>query len=239
MDIKRPSLKLAVHSTVSPDGAVHIDWPPWLRNIERKRRRLATLNSRRPMALPPAHFAAATCASFQLDGIGIDAQQVAAAIAHGSAGRNFRSRSAQRIRNHLALQRRIESAVRTGQALKTQTVIRWYTSISCGLSSAALDESRMTRLETTLRRINSPQLRLQPAITEIAHLYAGLLIDPFVPSFNGILARLMLQYHLGRCGLPPIVFDPQTDADLANDEPRLLARILERIDASYAAMLQA
>jgi hypothetical protein len=242
MAIKRSSLKppapAAIHPAAPIDGQPRIDWPAWLRQIERKRRRLAAMNPRRPMPLPPSHFAAITCTSFQLDGIQIDDQQVAAAVSRGSAKNPMRSRSTQRIRNHLAILHRIASAVRSGQPLKTQTVLRWYTSISCGLSNAALDESSMNRFDAIVRRINSPQLRLQPAVAEIAHLHASLLIDPFVPSFNGILARLLLQYHLGRCGLPPILFDSQSDAGLGHDEPLLLSRILDGIDSTYAVMMQ-
>ena len=128
---------------------------------------------------------------------------------------------------------RIELSLRAGATLTSQTVLRWYTSISCGLSLAALDESSMARLENIVRRINSPQFRLQPAITEIARVHAQLNSDPLVPSFNGIVARLLLQYHLGRCGLPRVVFDDKADPALLTDEPRLLKRILEMVDAAY------
>ena len=132
----------------------------------------------------------------------------------------------------------MESSVRLGESLKGQNVIRWYTSISCGLSTAALDEGTIDRLDTVVRRINSPQLRLQPAVSEIARLHTQLISVPFVPSFNGILARLMLQFHLGRCGLPPILFDPEADQGIMEDENRLLDRMLHLIDASYDVLLQ-
>jgi hypothetical protein len=65
-----------------------------------------------------------------------------------------------------------------------------------------------------------------------------MLADPVVPSFNGILARLLLRYHLGRCGLPPVLFAPDLDgAGRLLDEPRLLARLLELIHQSYGALL--
>jgi hypothetical protein len=153
-------------------------------------------------------------------------------VSHRSAVKNFRSRSTQRIRNHVAILRRIEKSLRAGATLTSQSVVRWYTSISCGLSLASLDETSLTRLDNFLRRINSPQFRLQPAITEIAHVHAQLNADPLVPSFNGILARLLLQYHLGRCGLPRVQFDA-ADSAILKDEPRLLKRMLELVDSAY------
>ncbi len=116
-------------------------------------------------------------------------------------------------------------------------VVRWYTSISGGLSLAALDETNIQRLNNVVHLINSPQFRLQPAIKEITHLHAQLLADPLVPSFNGILSRLLLRYHLGQCDLPPVMFDPQSDEKLLNDEPRLLNRVLEMLNGSYDMML--
>ncbi|MGD0542532.1 MAG: hypothetical protein ABSB33_13545 [Tepidisphaeraceae bacterium] len=47
----------------------------------------------------------------------------------------------------------------------------------------------------------------------------------------------MLRYHLGRCGLPPVMFDPQSDEKLLGDEPRLLNRVLEVLNGSYDMML--
>src|SRR5262249_45374026 len=122
---------------------------------------------------------------------------------------------------------------RAGATITSQTVLRWYTLISCGLSLAALDEAAMARLENVIRRINSPHFRLQPAITEIAHMHAQVNSDPVVPSFNVLLARRLLQYHLGRCGLPRVIFDANADPTLLKDEPRLLKRILEMVEAAY------
>ena len=95
------------------------------------------------------------------------------------------------------------------------------------------------RLEAIVRQVNSPHLRLGPAVQGIARLHHQMLADPVVPSFNGILARLVLRYHLGRCGLPPVLFVPEVDGAVMNDEPRLLARLLERVGESYALMLGA
>jgi len=212
---------------------IRIDWVRWLRLIQRKRRMASRADS--PHAAPPPvqYFAAVTLSSFQLEGIPLNPTEVTQAVSHGAAGKSFRSRSTQRIRNHVAILRRIEKSLRAGATLTSQSVVRWYTSISCGLSSAALDESNMTRLDNVVRRINSPQFRLQPAITEIARVHAQLNADPLVPSFNGILARLLLQYHLGRCGLPRVLFDASVDSTLLADEPRLLKRILELVDSAY------
>jgi hypothetical protein len=194
----------------------------------------------RPSAPPPPEFfAAATWNSFQLEGIPLNELDVKHAVSHVPAGkrmRRVRSRSSQRIRNHVAILRRIEKSLRAGALLTTQTVVRWYTSISCGLSLASLDETNLSRLDNVVRRINSPQFRLQPAIKEIAHVHAQLNAEPLVPSFNGILARLLLQYHLGKCGLPRIKFDAAVDSSVLKDEPKLLRRILELVDSAYEGM---
>jgi hypothetical protein len=214
-----------------------VDWTAWLRLIERKRRLLTRLDAPKNRLLPAEYFAAATFVSFRLDGIDVSESEVAIALARGTAGKAFRSRQTQRMRNYVSILRRIENSVRMGESLKGQTVVRWYTSISCGLSMAGLDDSSMGRLDAVVRRINSPQLRLQAAMNEVVRLYCQLLSDPIVPGFNGILARLLLRYHLGRCGLPAVLFDPINDAAIMTDEARLLPRILEMVDASYNLLL--
>jgi hypothetical protein len=212
---------------------IRIDWTRWLRLIQRKRRMASRPDSPHVAPPPAQYFAAVTLNSFQLEGIPLNPTEVTQAVSHGTAGKSFRSRSTQRIRNHVAILRRIEKSLRAGAILTSQSVVRWYTSISCGLSLAALDKTNMARLDNVVRRINSPQFRLQPAITEIARVHAQLNADPLVPSFNGILSRLLLQYHLGRCGLPRVLFDASVDAALPMDEPRLLRRILEMVDSAY------
>ena len=219
------------------DVKVRIDWQRWLRLIQRKRRLLTRGPSQRRKPLPDEYFATATVVSFRLEGIYVDQPDVASALAPGQAHKTFRSRSSQRIRSHIAILHRIESALQRGTSLNTPSVVRWYTSISGGLSLASLDESTMKRLDNVVHRINSPQSRLQPAIKEITHLHAQLLADPLVPSFNGILSRLLLRYHLGRCGLPPVMFDPQSDEKVFGDEPRLLNRVLEMLNGSYDMLL--
>jgi len=131
----------------------------------------------------------------------------------------------------------MEAALRLGALLKAGGVVRWYTSVSCGLSTTSLDDATMGRIDAVARRINSPQLRLQPAVKEVARLHAQVLSDPIVPSFNGILARLLLRYHLGRCNLPPAIFAVDTQPVELSEEPSLLPRLLTAIDASYDMML--
>jgi hypothetical protein len=216
-----------------------INWGVWLRAVERKRRlllRAVASNGRQP--LPPAYFARATYASFRLDGIDVTEHDVIAALAAGRQRQVLRSRAAQRIRNHVSILRHIESSVAIGESLKTTVVIRWYTTVGSGLINAGLSDGAMDRLHQVIRRINSPQLRLQPALIDVARLHAQLLTDPAVPSFNGILARLLLRYHLGRIGLPPVVFDPDSDAPKLLDDTMLLARLLELIDVSYEMLLR-
>jgi len=50
---------------------------------------------------------------------------------------------------------------------------------------------------------------------------------------------LLLRYHLGRCALPPVIFDPLTDAETLTDPNRLLPRMLDLIAVSYDALLEA
>ena len=209
-------------------------------------RRTRSNSSRRAAAglLPPTFFTAVTFASFRLDSIEVTSTEVIDAVSRAAppsgphAHPIVRSRLTQRIRNHISILRHIESSLRHGAILLTETVIRWYTSISYGLSTAPLDEPTILRLDSVVQRVNSPQLRLQPAVTEIAHLHSQLISDPFVPSFNGILARLLLQFHLGRCGLPPVMFNPDADQKLPTHETRLLRRLLEMIEASYGTLLE-
>jgi hypothetical protein len=115
-------------------------------------------------------------------------------------------------------------------------VIRWYVGVSAGLSTTGLDQPTAARVDDVVRRINSPQMRLQAALPEVASTHVRLLADPLVPSFNGILARLLLRYHLGRCNLPPVVFDPELDGRPASPEA-LARRLVELLDRSYDGLL--
>lgn len=176
------------------------------------------------------YFERATCASFQMDRVPLSPEEFRAAVTRGGAG-GPRTRSAQRARNHVAILRRIELLLRRGRPLRPADVIRWYTSIACGLSVGGVGGATEVRIEAVVSSVNSPRLRFWPAVKEVAALHVRLLADPFVPGFNGILARLLLRYHMGRCGLPPVVFDPVADlarvGAVSTLEPRLLELIVE------------
>jgi len=223
-----------------------VDWKAWLRSLERKRRILARRKNERVefQGLPQylgiedrQYLARVTRLSFEMDGIESGDHELTEALAPGAAGKPFRSRQAQRLRNHIAILRRIGLLMRHCQPLDPAIVVRWYTSISCGLSSAQLDEPTLSRLTRVVRQINSPHLNVRPALEEIARLYFELTSDPIVPSFNGILCRLLLGCHLGRCGLPPVLFDPKRDRSRPETATNQLARLLEMVQESYDALL--
>jgi hypothetical protein len=207
-----------------------IDWPRWSRAIERKRR---TLHRTRRATLPATFNRRATLESFRLEGIDLSEADLDHAQAPTRDRRAFRTRTLQRVRNHLAILLSLERCLCRRQSVKTQQIVRWYTSVSSGLSTASLTPAGMERVQAAVHRINSPQMRLQPAVQEIARLHHEILVDPVFPSFNGILARLLLQVHLGRCGLPPIAFDAASDAAKLVTIETLLPRLLELIDRAF------
>jgi hypothetical protein len=207
--------------------SVAVDWPYWLRSIERKRHPPGT-TTRPPLA--PDVASRATLTSFLLEGIEVSESDLDEARTPALRGRAFRSRARQRVRNHLAIQLAIERCLQRRQTLTSAQVVRWYTSISSGLSMTDLAMPGLERMDRIVRRINSPQMRLQPAIQEVAQLHADLLADAMFPSFNGILARLLLHVHLGHCGLPPVIFDPKLDPPRFAQGALLLPRLLELID---------
>jgi hypothetical protein len=182
--------------------------------------------------LPADYVERATCASFQMDGVPLAAAEFQTALARVGT-RGCRSRAAQRVRNHVAILRRIESLLARPQPLQTADVVRWYTSIASGLSAGGITDAALERIDRVVSAVNSPRLRFSPAVKEVAALHVNLLTDPFVPGFNGILARLLLRYHMGRCGLPPIVFDPETDPPRLATVSKLEPRLLELIKQSY------
>jgi len=189
--------------------------------------------------VPPAdYFARATWATFRLEGIDVEIGHVIDAFAHGQDRPTLRSRQAQRLRNHAAILHHIETDLRSAQTLTPDAVIRWYTGIGAGLSTTSLDQSTSERLEEVVRRINSPQFRIRAALQEVAQAYTRLIADPLVPSFNGILSRLLLRYHMGRCGLPAIVLDPVLDGRFGNAE-NAARRLVELLEATYDAALKA
>ncbi len=244
----RLAARLGRPAGASPPGATSaaptwraagsFDWPQWLRQTERRRRLANRAHPASAAAFWTGYYLAATEASFRLDGLDLPPGDLAAALARGGAAQVFRSRQQQRVRNHVAILRHVEALLRRGGTLKAGDVVRWYTSIACGLSTTQLDEPTLSRLDGVVRTINSPHMRLRPALLGIARLHGQLLADPLVPSFNGILSRLLLRYHLGRCRLPPVLFLAEIDGgNRLLDEQRLLERLLELIHETYGAML--
>ena len=204
---------------------------PLLRQLERRRRIFARLV--RTGRLPEEWFIRCTVSSFQLDGMDVREKDVDAAITSAADVRVLRSARLLRLRNHIAVLRRIERMIRLDLPLAAGEVVRWYTMMSSGLSITAIGQSRADRLGWVLRRINSPQLRIASALEEIAATHTHLLADPLFPGFNGVIARLLLQYHLARCQFPPILFDPKRDQAIVQDERKLLMRLVELIGGSW------
>jgi hypothetical protein len=207
-----------------------VDWSAWLRFTERK---LAQLNR---FPLPRHYLASLTLASFTLDGMEISEPEVAVATAHGAARRAFRSRQAQRVRNHVAILHCLESMLRKQLPLTLDATLRWYTNVSSGLCTTALSAPTLDRLDRVVRRINTPQHRLQPAMQDIARLHLEILTDPIFPSFNGILARLLLHYHLGRTGIPPLLFNAANDSRALRDRMLCLPKLMERVETTLTAL---
>ena len=224
-------------------GNAAIDWPAFLRRIERKRRLLRRLDGAAP-SLPLDYYARATYVSFRLDAHhDLREQDVRAALGLDDLSTDrsplqLRSRLSQRLRNHAAILHHIESALRNNRPLTPGDVIRWYTTVSAGLSTNALNPAAATRLDDLIRRLNAPHPRVQGALHEVAATHVRLLTDPLVPSFNGILARLLLRYHLGRCHLPPVLFHPDTPAAALAVPKLLLPLLMEQLDHSFE-LLQA
>ena len=203
------------------------DWPALLRRLERKHR-----SGNLTLTPPDDYYLRATWASFRLEGLDVSLEELQDALAPGADRPALRARQALRLRNHAAILHRIENDLQQGLPLTSDGVLRWYVAISAGLSTTSLDQPTEARLEEVVRRVNSPQLRLQPALQEATATHLRLLADPLVPSFNGILARLLLRYHLGRCKLPAVVWDPAVDAR-QRDAQSMLRRLVELLDESY------
>jgi hypothetical protein len=218
-------------------SASEVDWDKWARHIESRRRRLIKAHPFEGLFGDRTYLAEATYGSFRMEGLDVSETEVTAALATGQQRRVMRSRQAQRIRNHVAVLREIDGQVIGGEPLLPGTFMRWYASISCGLCPADMADANHDRLVDHIHRINFPELRLSGAVQEIAKLHRGLLADPLVPSFNGILSRLLLRFHLGRCGLPPVLFHPETPTAALTTERMLLPLLMELIESSYDVML--
>jgi hypothetical protein len=219
----------------APGSRGNPDVPRLMRALELRRRSSGRvpLPVRRARDGPlPGYYERFTHMSFRLDGLDLSEEEVREALARGGAARTCRTCQARRIRNYAAILRRIERLLRAGRALTAADVIRWYTLVACGLSCGWIGEEAPRRLDRIVSAMNSPQLRLGPAVRDIASVHVRLLGDPFVPGFNGILARLLLRYHLGRCGLPPVLFRP-ADTSLPTNEATLLPTLLELLLEAY------
>ena len=215
---------------------VEIDWSKWVRHIESRRRKLAL--AARPLPGTMQSIADATLASFCLDGLNVALADVNAALATGVNRRVFRARQSQRVRNHVAIIRSLDRSLARQFPLRSEHVLRWYTSISSGLSMTHLNTAASDRLQQVVDRMNSTELRPQAGIQQVARVHAQLMSEPLVPSFNGILARLLLRYHLGRCGLPPVLFHSQTPVQAMTNSNVLLPLLLELLEESYEALLK-
>ena len=205
-----------------------------LRRVERKRRHVQRTYPR-GVIVPTEWLARITYSSFKLENLSITERDVAEALSSGAGRRALRPPQLLRIRNHVAILRHVQRSAARGGPLKLSMVVRWYTSISCGLSMG-VDLARVGRIEQYLRRINSPQLRLQQAIADVSQVYTQLTVDPIFPGFNGILARLLLQYHLARCGLPLVVLDG--DVKGCDAEDALQGRIMGMVSDAYEVLLR-
>jgi hypothetical protein len=213
-------------------NAAEVNWDKWSRHIESRRRRLEEQHPFAALAAP-RYLAEATFVSFHLDGLDVAEPEVHAALTTARPRHAMRSRTYQRLRNHAALLHHVDQAVRHAEPIELPQVIRWYASISCGLCPADLAAGPLHRLDELLQRINSPELRPAAAVQEAARWHAAVLADPLVPSFNGILARLLLRYHLGRCNLPPVLFHPDTPRAALATPKLLLPLLMEQLDHSF------
>ena len=217
-------------------GSHDIDWSRVTRSIDRKRR---LLRGPLPGPLPDWAYRETTLASFGLEGMDVSRTEIDDALTPTRHGRAFRSRQRQRLRNHIAILRMTDRCAMANAPLKAENLLRWYTSVSSGLSTCDLAGNEWERAQDVVRRITSPQLRLQAAIHEIVHLHCDLLADPMFPSFNGIIARLLLHAHLVRCGLPPVVFDRQVDLPRQIEEGHFTNRLIHLIEQSLDRLIRA
>jgi len=177
----------------------------------------------------------ATHVSFELEGIVLPPGSVRAGLCGKSGRVQMRPRMVQRIRSHGAVLLQIERMIKSRRSTNVLGLVGWYTTFSAGLCSAGLDEQSMRALSDVVHRINTPPHRVQAVIDEAARLHVQLLREPAVPSFPGILARLVLHAQLGRCGLPPVIFDPAVDRAAFEKPAELAARITKLIERAYAS----
>lgn len=197
------------------------DLTPLIRQIERWRHRHVP-----PGRADLGSFGRMAMASLRMDGLQIEESDVVEALLKGGVRGDLRSRRAQFIRNHVAIQLRIERCIRNAAPLRPSDVLTWYALLCSGRPATGIDAAGLARLEQVCRQVNSPPMQLQAAIADIATLHCHMLRDPLVPSFNGILARLILRYHLGRCALPRITLGTDAAGFDGLDPRRLYARLV-------------
>jgi hypothetical protein len=202
---------------------------PAFRLIDRGRRSVP----RDRWTMPRPFTLDATFASFALEGINLSLGDVTRFVSHRQSVRSFRSRLYQRVRNHVAILHHIERLIARRQPVTVAHTLGWYASLSSGLCTEMPAPAKLQRIESVVARVNSPQLRLHLAMLDAASLYVALLRDELVPGFNGILARLLLHAHLGRCGLLPVILGPALDGDFAGLSTDAPARLAERLAEHY------
>jgi hypothetical protein len=202
---------------------------PALRNLQR----LVRAHPRDQWVLPKPVAIDATFSSFALDGISLTLNEVSRSVSHRQSVRAFRSRSYQRVRNHVALLYSAERLILLQRPLTRELILRWYASISNGLCTTMLAPAKLARVDAVARQINSPKAKLHAAIADASELHLALLRDELVPSFNGILSRLLLHVHLARSGLFPVLFEPATDRPLLATAVDLMPRLIELLEQRY------
>lgn len=207
-----------------------------LRRIQRKKSILDRAGAFHVRQLPDDYYARVTFASFRLEGIDLSDQDVWEALAHQRQRPVLRSRLGQRLRTHAAILHHIERNLRKELSLETGGVVRWYTAISSGLSTTSLSQTSLATLEELVRRINATPPRVQVALREIVTSHTRLVADPLVPGFNGILARLLLRFHLGRWGFPAILFDSFLDGQRLSSDS-LARRLMQLVEQRYDDLL--
>lgn len=203
-----------------------------LRSIEQARGRLP----RRDWSLPRPFLVDATSASFRIDGIPVTVEQVTRALGHQQAVRAFRSPLSNRLRAHAAILRCIERIVAADKPLRATHLYRWYAGLSAGLSAGAGIGDDAGRASEVVARANLPTSRLSTALADVLQLYDDIMSRPIVPSYNGIIARLVLNLHLGRCGLLPVIVEPGEESFARGqlDERTLLHLLARRYELAGA-----
>lgn len=200
-----------------------------LRQIERKRKLLVGISTSWRHSLE--FHGRSTLVSLRLEGMHISESEVVEALLKGGVRGDLRSRQTQMIRNHVAILLTQDLALQRQIPLSPATVLGWHAALCAGLPTPAMAETTLRRLEHVCRQVNSPPMRLQAAISNIADLHFRLLQDPLVSSFNGVISRLLLHYHLSRCDLPQVIFHQQADRLGFTDEHQLFLRLVVLIAA--------